>query len=169
MARSGFRQNIRSTNHDCGDDNWFEAGPPAFTPEDNHMVNSFRRVLIVADESADWMVAGLRQLERLALAVDEFAVANRETAPVLVCILWRSDLDRSQRWVPRHARITKVAFTEDLDGQPYDLVLNTRLFLYRGAVRHLISEGRASARPIISGDASLENGDVQKHVPPRWR
>jgi CDP-alcohol phosphatidyltransferase len=110
-------------------------------------LQSFRRVLIVADDSADWIVAGLRQLERLALAVDEFAVENRETAPVLVCIFWRPDLDRSQRWVPRHSRLTKVAFTQDLDGQAYDLVLNTRLFLYRGAVRHLLPEGRASARP----------------------
>jgi hypothetical protein len=103
------------------------------------MVNSFRRVLILADESADWMVAGLRQLERLALSVDEFAVANRETAPVLVCIFWRPDLDKSQRWVPRHPRLTKVAFTEELDGEAYDLILNTRLFLYREAVRQLMA------------------------------
>ena len=44
---------------------------------------SFRRVLILADESADWNVAGLRQLERLVLAVDEFALENNEKAPVL--------------------------------------------------------------------------------------
>src|SRR4051812_13348821 len=130
------------------------------------MVNSFRRVLILADESADWVVAGLRQLERLALAVDEFAVENRETAPVLVCIFWRPRVDRSQRWVPKHARLTKVAFMQDFDGQPYDLVLNTRLFLYRGAVRRLISEGRASARPPTFAGGSFENDDVRKHVPP---
>jgi hypothetical protein len=130
------------------------------------MVNSFRRVLIVADESADWVVAGLRQLERLALAVDEFAVENRETAPVFVCIFWRPDLDRSQRWVPRHARLTKVAFTQDLDGQAYDLVLNTRLFLYRGAVRNLLPEGRASARPPTFAAEFFGNEDVRKHVPP---
>jgi hypothetical protein len=41
-----------------------------------------RRVLILADESADWMVAGLRQLERLALSIDECAVDNNETSPV---------------------------------------------------------------------------------------
>ena len=39
---------------------------------------TLRRVLILADESAEWMVAGLRQLERLALSVDEFAVENKE-------------------------------------------------------------------------------------------
>ena len=45
---------------------------------------------------------GLRQLDRLALSIDEFAVENKETAPVLVCIFWRPDLDQSQRWVPKH-------------------------------------------------------------------
>ena len=79
-------------------------------------IQSFRRVLIVADESADWMVAGLRQLDRLALSIDEFALENKETAPVLVCIFWRPDLDQSQRWVPKNERLTRIAFTTDLDG-----------------------------------------------------
>jgi hypothetical protein len=109
--------------------------------------HSFRRVLIVADQSADWMVAGLRQLDRLALSVDEFAVENKETAPVLVSIFWRTDLDQSQRWVPKNERLTRVAFTTDLDGQSYDLVLNTRLFLYRQAMRPLMEA--AASRPEI--------------------
>ena len=127
---------------------------------------TFRRVLILADESAEWMVAGLRQLERLALSVDEFAVENRETAPVLVCIFWRPDLDQTQRWTPKNEQLTRVAFATELETEPYDLVLNTRLFLYRKAVRQLLSEGRASARPISSDDTLFEVGDVQKHVPP---
>jgi phosphatidylglycerophosphate synthase len=130
------------------------------------MVNSFRRVLILADESADWLVAGLRQLDRLALSIDEFALENKETAPVLVCIFWKPDLDQSQRWTPIHPRLTHVAFTTELDEEPFDLVLNTRLFLHRKAMRQLIAEGRASARPITSESAFLENGDVRKHVPP---
>ncbi|HMG06707.1 MAG TPA: CDP-alcohol phosphatidyltransferase family protein [Chthoniobacterales bacterium] len=129
-------------------------------------IQSFRRVLIAADASADWMVAGLRQLDRIALSIDEFAVENKETAPVLVCIYWRPNLDQSQRWVPTNERLTKVAFTTDLDGQPFDLVLNTRVFLYRKAVRSLLSEGRASARPNTSEYAFFEDGNVRKHVPP---
>jgi hypothetical protein len=101
-------------------------------------LQSFRRVLIVADESADWIVAGLRQLERLALSIDEFALENKETAPVLVSILWRPDLDQSQRWTPTNDRLTRVAFTTALDGEPFDLVLHTRLFLYRRAIRPLL-------------------------------
>jgi hypothetical protein len=129
-------------------------------------IQSFRRVLIVADESADWMVAGLRQLDRLALAIDEFALENKETAPVLVCIFWRPDVDQLQRWVPTNERLTRVAFTSELDGEPFDLVLNTRLFLYRNAMRQLLPEGRASPPPITSEHALLETGDVRKHVPP---
>jgi phosphatidylglycerophosphate synthase len=102
------------------------------------MVNSFRRVLIVADESADWIVAGLRQLDRLALSIDEFALENKETAPVLVCILWKPELDQAQRWTPKHERLAMVAFTTERDGRPFDLVLNTRLFLYRKAMRQLL-------------------------------
>ena len=99
---------------------------------------NLRRVLILADESADWMVAGLRQLERLALSIDEFAVDNNETSPVLVCIFWRPDLDQSQRWVPTHPRLTHLAFSTDSDAERYDLILSTRLFLYRKAIGALI-------------------------------
>lgn len=100
---------------------------------------NFRRVLILADESADWIVAGLRQLERIALAIDEFAVENNETAPVSVCIFWRRDLDQSQRWTPKNPRLTKVVFTTELADELYDLVLTTRLFLYRKAIRQLLA------------------------------
>jgi hypothetical protein len=104
---------------------------------------NLRRVLILADESADWVIAGLRQLDRLALSIDEFAVDNDEKGPVVVCLLWQPDLDQSRRWIPVHPRLTHLAFTADLDDQPYDLVLSTRLFLYRKAVGHLIGSNRA--------------------------
>ncbi|MEY2495594.1 MAG: 1L-myo-inositol 1-phosphate cytidylyltransferase / CDP-L-myo-inositol myo-inositolphosphotransferase [Verrucomicrobiota bacterium] len=120
------------------------------------MVNRFRRVLILADESADWIIAGLRQLDRLALSIDEFAIENNETAPVLVCIFWRSDLDQVQRWTPKHERMTRVAFTTELDGEPFDLVLNTRLFLYRNAMRQLVDPSAQIVSP-LGGKDSWEN------------
>ena len=100
----------------------------------------FRRVLIVADETAEWLIAGLRQLDRVALAVDEFAIENNEKAPVHVCIFWRPTLDQSQRWVPDHERLTRVAFATELDGEPYDVLLNTRLFIYRNGLRQFLEE-----------------------------
>lgn len=111
----------------------------------------FRRVLIVADESADWIIAGLRQLDRLVLAVDEFALENNETAPVLVCIFWRPDVDAAQRWIPKTDQITRIAFTTELDGKPYDLILGTRLFLYRNAIGKLLE---SEAAP-VGGTGSL--------------
>ena len=84
---------------------------------------------------------------------------NKETAPVLVCIFWRPDLDQSQRWVPKHERLTRVAFTTDLDGQSFDLVLNTRLFLYRKAVRQLM-EASVSPPEIISSPGEKESWEI---------
>jgi phosphatidylglycerophosphate synthase len=108
---------------------------------------NLRRVLILADDSADWIVAGLRQLDRIALAIDEFAIDNSETAPVLVCLIWRPNLDQSQRWIPANSRLTKVAFTNEPDSEPYDLVLSTRVFLYRKAIARLLTEASPSALP----------------------
>ena len=119
---------------------------------------NLRRVLILADESADWVVAGLRQLERLALSVDEFAVDNGETSPVLVCIFWRPDLDQSLRWVPSNPRLTHLAFSAEPDAQPYDLVLSTRLFLYRRAIGQFIEKqpaGAVTASPLWQSPAPV--------------
>ncbi|HEY2615109.1 MAG TPA: CDP-alcohol phosphatidyltransferase family protein [Chthoniobacterales bacterium] len=115
---------------------------------------NLRRVLILADESADWMVAGLRQLDRIALSIHEVAVANGETSPVLVCIFWRPQLDQSQRWIPASPRLTHLAFSGGLDGQPYDLVLSTRLFLYRKAIGQLIESQRAPTAPPPSWESA---------------
>ncbi|HEV8185048.1 MAG TPA: hypothetical protein VGP40_03770, partial [Chthoniobacterales bacterium] len=48
-----------------------------------------RRVLILADESADWRVAGLRQLDRLALSLREFSQTAGEE--LTVCVWWSPD------------------------------------------------------------------------------
>ena len=135
------------------------------------MVNRFRRILILADESADWIVAGLRQLDRLALSIDEFALENKETAPVLICLFWKPDLDQSQRWIPKNERLTRVAFTTELDGESFDLVLSTRLFLYRQAARQLLEASAAPPAIILaSGEKeSWENNFHQMESLPRFR
>jgi hypothetical protein len=125
---------------------------------------NLRRVLILADDSAAWVVAGLRQLERLALSIDEFAVDNNETAPVLVCIFWRPDLEESQRWLPDNPRLTHIAFTAEPDAQPYDLVLSTRLFLCRKALGKLLEAGQLSA---IAHNSWEANAEFAKTLPAR--
>jgi hypothetical protein len=134
------------------------------------MVNRFRRVLILADESADWIVAGLRQLDRLALSIDEFALENKETSPVFVFIFWKQVLDQSQRWTPTHERLTHVAFTTDLDEEPFDLILHTRLFLHRKAIRKLM-ETSASPPEIISqagAESWANNFRAMESLPGSW-
>jgi hypothetical protein len=100
--------------------------------------HSLRRVLILADESSDWIVAGLRQLDRLALSLNEF-----QGEPLIICIFWTPHLDQSQRWVPKDERLTNVVFTTDVDGGSFDLVLGTRLFLYRNPVPQLMEASLA--------------------------
>lgn len=95
-----------------------------------------RRVLILADESAAWRVAGLRQLDRLSLCLQEFA---RTREAIEVCVFWDST---------EHARAIGMSETEALpdlsfvEGSPeswsdergFDLVLSTRLFLHRESI-----------------------------------
>ncbi|HXM32549.1 MAG TPA: CDP-alcohol phosphatidyltransferase family protein [Chthoniobacterales bacterium] len=112
--------------------------------------HTLRRVLVLADESADWMIAGLRQLDRLALSLNEFAVQGKMTAPLVVCVLWSPALDQSQRWFPTHARLAMVAFTNDVGLEPFDLVLSTRLFLWRNALEPFLAVAPAPPEMVAS-------------------
>ncbi len=112
---------------------------------------NLRRVLILADESADWVVAGLRQLERIALCLDEAALE-----PISVTIFWRPDLEPSRHWVPEHPRLTKIRFTNEQERDGYDLVVSTRLFLYRKAMAVLAEESTAPPTSAASWNDCFE-------------
>ncbi len=111
---------------------------------------TLRRVLVLADESADWLVAGLRQLDRLALSLNEFAVQSKQTAPLVVCLLWSPALDQSQRWFPTHARLAMVAFTNYAGSEPFDLLLSTRLFLWRNALAQFLEVAPTPPEMVVS-------------------
>ena len=88
------------------------------------------RAVILADESASWKVAGLRQLERLSLALDELAAARGERLEIYV--LWSPEISQGQRFVPRHPRLARVQFANaPLDSA--DLLLSTRVLLHRNS------------------------------------
>jgi phosphatidylglycerophosphate synthase len=120
-----------------------------------------RQVLILADESADWIVAGLRQLERLLCALDE---SLRE--PAKVWVVWDPRLSSDRRWLPRERNFTQLEVCE-LDVTPEDklpaveIVLETRLFLYRqsGASESLLAtmaQARAERRTYAQHLAALQ-------------
>jgi hypothetical protein len=87
-------------------------------------------VLVFADESAEWKVAGLQQLDRVALALNDFFRRSDVSEPVPVSV---RGMDRG---VPCDPRLTKIRFTSDLNclGAADVLVISTRLVLGRAAL-----------------------------------
>lgn len=100
--------------------------------EEHH---GFDRVLILCDESANWQIAGLRQLDRLVLGLDEFAKAMETANKIEIVVFWKPEIPLSERLLPKHQRITRVRLTE-ASGlvEPEARVLATRLFIARNAL-----------------------------------
>jgi phosphatidylglycerophosphate synthase len=105
--------------------------------EENH---GFDRVVILSDESANWQIAGLRQLDRLVLGLDEFAKAMGTANKIKIVVLWKPEIPLSERWLPKHQRITRVLLTE-ASGlvEPEARILATRLFIARDALSKFFS------------------------------
>ena len=105
--------------------------------EEHH---GFDRVVILADESANWQIAGLRQLDRLVLGLDEFAKAIGTANKIEVVVFWKPEIPLSERLLPKHERITCVRVTEASDSiAPEARVLATRLFIARNALSKFFS------------------------------
>jgi phosphatidylglycerophosphate synthase len=66
-------------------------------------------VVVQADESADWVIAGLRQLDRIALALNEHARTGEQ--PLAICLVWDSGVPTAKRWWPEDPRLTSVTIT----------------------------------------------------------
>ena len=104
------------------------------------MIPSFDRVIILADESANWKVAGLRQLDRLALALDEFARSISSQRKIDIFIFWRPDTAAADRWTPTHPRLTRCHFVEGLSVGAQQRFLNTRMLVKRGALEQMLRD-----------------------------
>ena len=104
------------------------------------MIPSFDRVIILADESANWKVAGLRQLDRLALALDEFAKSISSQRKIEIVIFWRPDIAAAHRWQPDHPRLTRCQFVEGISVGASQRSLNTRVLVKRTGVEQLLRD-----------------------------
>lgn len=109
-----------------------------------------RNVLILASESVNWKIAGLRQLDRIALAFGEYARRHRPSQPLLCALAWDPAIPLRDRWVPHDSRF--VAFrirSEDADVHRgtaiYDLAISTNMLLTRSAIDELIDRSRNPA------------------------
>jgi phosphatidylglycerophosphate synthase len=120
-------------------------------------------VIIAADESANWRIAGLRQLDRLALAINELVEANglivipsaveesltvnnercldsaRHDRKIDIFVFWKPTIAAEQRWIPHDPRLTRCQLRLDHQGDQVMPVLSTRLLLKRGGLAEFIS------------------------------
>ena len=104
---------------------------------------TLRRVLILADESAEWQIAGLRQLDRLLLSLGEHATTEQLEEPVTVCVFWNTSVAPEARRMPRATyhgiEISDRAEEFLADERAIDLVVDTRLLPYRGSIPELLA------------------------------
>lgn len=115
------------------------------------------RIVILADESARWIVAGLTQLDRLFLSIDECA---RELNTTLdVAIFWRPGMEplaRGGGFTVRNVRVIPFEETDEHDAA--SLLLSTHVVLQRHALREVIS-APALANYTLVGAAAVERWD----------
>ena len=102
-----------------------------------------QRALILADESAGWRVAGLSQLHRILLSLNEYAETARQRVPISVCVVWKCDTPEALRRLPEDQRLAHLELSECADeiGDDFDVVLSTRVFLYRHSIAALFETG----------------------------
>ena len=97
-----------------------------------------RRVLILADETAGWELLGLRQVERLALTLQDYA---KRQGPIEVGV-WQEPTHMGTEPLPVLPGINLQwvddSFLNSEEG--FDLVLSTRLFLFRESVPQLLGQ-----------------------------
>ncbi|HJT81746.1 MAG TPA: CDP-alcohol phosphatidyltransferase family protein [Chthoniobacterales bacterium] len=104
------------------------------------MAYSSSAFLILADETASQRVAGLTQLDRLVLGLNELVEAESSDQIVDAIIFWHPNIPSAARWLPRHPRITRIRVTEAVTSLPPDSrVLHTALFIRRGGLADFLA------------------------------
>jgi len=98
-----------------------------------------RQFVLLADDSAHWRIAGLTQLERILLAVSEFAGLAESEGEVSAVLFWKPEMLPSQRRAFTDARLTRITFTESLaDARRDAIVLSTRFFIGRNGIAEVL-------------------------------
>jgi phosphatidylglycerophosphate synthase len=92
-------------------------------------MSSVDSIVILADESANWKIAGLRQLDRLALAFTELGRA------VDLFVFWKPYLPASRGALPVDSRIARVRSMQPTESpEPGARVLSTHVFVGRNEI-----------------------------------
>ena len=115
-----------------------------------------KRVVLLADESAQYVIAGLSQLDRLLRTLEEcFAPALAEAKAPEVLVFWKSPNLLEQR-------STRLDASHRIAGQPIDaapggetLLLRTNVIFRRGALARLLHSSEPAASFAILGSQDL--------------
>lgn len=99
-----------------------------------------RTILIRADESAFWTVAGLRQLDRIFRALNESL-----GEPAAVWVEWDPAISGERRWIPSAGDSGRIDLQTTDCPASADLVLSTHQFISRSSpvVRRSVTDLRA--------------------------
>ena len=115
-------------------------------------------VLIFADQSAEWRVAGLLQVDRLALALNEYVSRADISEALPVCVSWTCDQAQERRRLPQDSRLTRLLLTDNVERFSSEmakdpsavLVINTRVVVDReGIIRILEDADRGKEVPAL--------------------
>jgi phosphatidylglycerophosphate synthase len=126
-------------------------------------------VLLLADESADWKIAGLRQINRIALAINEMCARDRAIQSVRLSICWRPEIAR-QRKSESGKYLTRLSIDiielSEIANQRFDLVISTRVLLARKCQwKDLEKRSRAS---FVAGPLDPQWNDVWRECEKSW-
>jgi hypothetical protein len=123
------------------------------------------RVVILADESANWKIAGLRQLERLALALNETAASDASERGIDLAIFWKPETPSSQRWLPEAPRISPVRLTASPGSiESQARLLATRLFVERNGMAAALREAPTAASEAPAVDRAQQWQQLSEKV-----
>jgi hypothetical protein len=109
----------------------------------NDPSDSVDGIAILADESALWKIGGLRQIERLALAINQSA-ANAEPLDVFVVAKPGSE---SPKWPLDQSRLRNLRISSGLPDHGQFRVISSRLFVTRGGLPEFLS-----VAPVVGAD-----------------
>ncbi len=124
-------------------------------------------ILIFADESSEWRCAGLRQIDRLLLDLNESLGGADDVYPVPVCISWVAAHSRNSSL--QGVKLTRLFVTEDFAQFSTQMrgddacvaVLSTRLVPNRDSAARSWLIGNDGPALLLSG-ATFTNDDAQK-------
>lgn len=126
----------------------------------NAQRDALRHIVILADETANWKIGGLRQLDRLTLELNEYFQAKKQLTRPKLSVFWRPDIPAAERCTvfrkPIAVEIADEINQKEIESDPNPLLLSTRLFPGRNSFAELLEPARST----LPGNAQQDEGKL---------